>query len=67
MGDFSLPHLLILGVTLFCGIIFPLRALIDAAKSSNPNKVLWIVVIFFFNFFGALLYWFVGRRAKTSS
>lgn len=64
MGEFSLSHLIILGVILFCSVVFPLIAIVHAAKSTNKNKILWIVIIFVANFFGALLYWFIGRTSK---
>jgi len=64
MGNFSLTHLLILAMLMFFSVFFPLMALIDAAKSTSKNKILWIVIIFFFNFFGASIYWFFGRKNK---
>jgi len=67
MREFSITHLLLLGLVLFCSIIFPLMALIDAAKGTSKNKVLWIAIIFFFNFFGALIYWLVGRTGNSKA
>ena len=65
MGEFSITHLIILGALLFSLVVFPLIAIVNVAQSTNKNKILWIVVIFFFNFFGALIYWLVGRKPKS--
>jgi hypothetical protein len=37
-------------------------AIVDCAKSSNPNKVVWIVVIILLPFLGSILYFLLGRR-----
>lgn len=51
--------LLILGV-----FLTPLIALVDIVRHefSGNNKLVWILVVFFFNFFGVLLYFLVGRK-----
>ena len=37
-------------------------AIVDCAKSNNPNKVLWIVLIILLPFLGSILYFLLGRR-----
>ena len=37
-------------------------AMVDCVKSSNPNKVVWIVVIILLPFLGSILYFLLGRR-----
>lgn len=37
-------------------------AIVDCAKSNNPNKIVWIVVIILLPFLGSILYFLVGRR-----
>ena len=37
-------------------------AIVDCAKSNNPNKVVWIVVIILLPFLGSILYFLFGRR-----
>jgi len=37
-------------------------AIVDCAKSNNPNKVVWIVVIILLPFLGSILYFLLGRR-----
>jgi uncharacterized RDD family membrane protein YckC len=36
-------------------------AIIDCAKSNNPNKVVWIIVIILLPFLGSILYFLFGR------
>jgi len=36
-------------------------ALVDCIKSSNPNKVVWIIVIILLPFLGSILYFLFGR------
>ena len=61
MGEFSISHIIILVIILAIAAI-PLIAIIDVAKSSNKNKALWIVFIFFTSVIGASLYWLFGRK-----
>ena len=35
---------------------------IDCLKSSNPNKVLWIIVIILLPFLGSILYFLIGEK-----
>jgi H+/Cl- antiporter ClcA len=45
--------------------IFWIVALVDAARRQfyDPNmKIVWILVVFFLHFLGALVYWFAGRQ-----
>ncbi len=37
-------------------------AIIDRVKSTNPNKIVWIVVIILLPFLGSILYFIFGRR-----
>ena len=36
-------------------------ALVDCIKSSNTNKVVWIIVIILLPFLGSILYFALGR------
>lgn len=51
------------------GIIPTLIALIDILKSDfkGNNKVVWLLVVLFINFFGAILYFLIGRQQKIKS
>lgn len=37
-------------------------AIVDCARSSNPNKIVWIIVIILLPILGSLLYFLFGRR-----
>ncbi len=39
-------------------------ALVDCIKGTNPNKVLWIIVIILLPFLGSILYFLLGRGDK---
>ena len=41
-------------------------AIIDCAKSDNPNQIVWIVVIILLPFLGSILYFIFGRRNTWS-
>ena len=66
---FGAPHeLVILMVLLFLialPTVFWIVELVDAARReySEPNlKVVWLLVIFFAHFLGAVIYYFVGKK-----
>jgi hypothetical protein len=40
-------------------------AMVDCVKSSNPNKVVWIILIILLPFLGSILYFLVGRTNAT--
>ena len=37
-------------------------AIVDCAKSNDPNKVVWIIVILLVPFLGSILYFIFGRK-----
>jgi hypothetical protein len=48
--------------------IFWVWALIDILKSDfkeSINKLIWLLVVFFFYVLGAALYYFIGREQKS--
>ena len=57
------------GLTAFILLVlaFPLIALIDVLRSEfkGNNKLIWVIVIVFFNFIGAFLYLLIGIRQKA--
>jgi hypothetical protein len=59
-----LIYLLIGGVALI-GTIFWIVELIDIARRQFNDpvmKIVWLVVVFFTHFIGALVYFFIGKR-----
>ncbi|MFB9053941.1 PLD nuclease N-terminal domain-containing protein [Formosa undariae] len=61
-------QIIIILTVMFLGIIPTLIALIDIVRNefSGNNKIVWILVVLFANFFGAFLYFSIGRKQKLS-
>ncbi|WP_440120276.1 PLD nuclease N-terminal domain-containing protein [Tenacibaculum sp. Ill] len=57
---------LILILIILIGIIPTIIALVDILKSEfkGNNKIVWILVVLLANFFGAVLYFLIGREQK---
>jgi len=51
---------------IFIGMLLPLLAIIDVVRSDfeGNNKLMWALIVVFFNFFGAILYFAIGRNQK---
>ncbi len=51
------------------GIIFPIVALVDILKShfKGNDKIIWVLVVIFFNFFGSIIYFLMGRKQRIGS
>lgn len=60
--------LMIMMLLLVFTIILWFWALIDILKSDfkGYDKIIWILVIIFFNVIGAILYIFIGRNQKIN-
>jgi hypothetical protein len=62
---------LFLGGLLLAAFVFWIWALIDAVKVPDDsmyqagNKLVWVLIIVFTQFIGAVIYWFVGRPKQT--
>ena len=61
----TLQLFLILGGVLLL-LLFPLMALISVLKNDfkGNDKIIWVLLIIFLPFLGALLYFLVGRGRK---
>ena len=48
------------------GMLLPLFALIDIVRSEfeGNNKLMWVLIVVFVNFIGALLYFAIGRNQR---
>lgn len=42
-------------------LILWIFAIVDCARGSNPNKIVWIIVILLLPLLGSLLYFIFGR------
>ena len=60
------PWQIIILTFVFLGIIPTIIALIDILKSkfNGNDKIVWVLVVLFFNLFGAVLYFVIGRKQK---
>lgn len=56
-------------IVLALGIIPTIVALVDILRSDfkGNNKIVWVLVVLFINFFGAILYFLIGRQQKIKS
>ena len=61
-------QLIIILVVLLLGILPTIIALVDILKSEfkGNNKIVWVLVVLFANFFGAILYFLIGREQKIT-
>ena len=66
LGMIGAWQLILILVVLFLGILPTIIALVDILKSEfkGNNKIVWILVVLFTNFFGAILYFLIGREQK---
>ncbi len=53
-------------ILLLLMLIIPIIALIDILRSNfkGDNKLIWVLVVLFFNIIGSLLYFIIGIRQK---
>ena len=63
------PWQIIILTFVFLGIIPTIIALIDILKSefNGNDKIVWVLVVLFFNLIGAILYFIIGRKQKIKS
>ena len=68
LGMIGAWQLILILVVLFLGILPTIIALVDILKSEfkGNNKIVWILVVLFANFFGAILYFLIGREQKIT-
>ena len=60
------PWQIIILIAVLLGIIPTIIALIDILKSkfNGNDKIVWVLVVLFFNLIGAILYFVIGRNQK---
>lgn len=63
VGPWQVLLILIFGVF---GLILPIIALVDIVRHefSGSNKIIWVLIVLFFNFLGSILYFLVGRKQR---
>ncbi len=69
LGMIGTWQLILILVVLFLAILPTIIALVDILKSEfkGNNKIVWILVVLFANFFGAILYILIGREQKIKN
>ena len=62
-------ELIILLFILALAVLPTVLALIDIQKSEfqGNTKLIWLLVVIFLNFFGAILYFLIGKEQKTTT
>ncbi|HAX16661.1 PLDc N-terminal domain-containing protein [Leeuwenhoekiella palythoae] len=65
VGPWQVLLILIFGVF---GLILPIIALVDIVRHefSGSNKIIWVLIVLFFNFLGSILYFLVGRKQRIN-
>lgn len=60
------PQIILILIVLIPLFLLPIIALIDILRNefTGNNKLVWTIVVIFFNFFGALLYFIMGSKNK---
>lgn len=62
-------QLILISIIAFLGILPTLLALIDILRSEfkGNDKITWLLVVLLANFFGAVLYFLIGRQQKIKT
>ena len=63
IGPQELIILLMVGIGFF---LLPLFAIVDIVRSKFEGnmQLIWILIVFFFNIIGSILYFIIGRNQK---
>lgn len=61
-------QLIIILITLFIFVIPTIIALVDILRNEfiGNNKTVWVLVVLFGSILGAILYFIIGRKQKTT-
>lgn len=67
LGLIAPQEIVILLVIVTLLSVLPIIALVDVLKNEfkDNNKLIWILVILFTWYLGAILYFFIGRKQKV--
>ncbi len=60
--------ILILIISLFL-FILPIIALVDIIRNefTGNNKIVWVLIVIFFNIIGSILYFLMGKNQKVKN
>ena len=58
--------ILLIGLVLF---VLPVIALVDIIRNefTGNNKLIWVLIVIFFNILGSILYFIMGKNQKIKS
>lgn len=59
--------MIIIGIIALVGLIFTIWMIVDAAKRNFDQKVMWILLMVFFGWIAALIYYFMIKRKNVTS
>ncbi|MDN3594935.1 PLD nuclease N-terminal domain-containing protein [Zunongwangia endophytica] len=61
-------QLILILITCLFALLFPLLAIIDIVRNDfkGNDKIVWLLVVIFFSFFGTLLYFVMGRKQRLT-
>lgn len=67
LGIIGIWQMILIFIFLFIIVLPTILALVDVLKSEfkGNNKLVWVIVILFGNFLGAVLYFLMGRSQKS--
>ena len=66
LGMIGTWQIILILIVVFLGFLPTIIALIDILKSefNGNNKIVWLLVVLLLNFFGAILYFLIGKEQK---
>ena len=68
LGSIGPWQIILILIVLCLGIILPLIAFIDIVRSEfkSNDKLIWVLIVVFFNVLGSILYLTIGKNQKIS-
>ncbi len=64
-----LVKMVLILIVVFLGFIPTIIALVDILRNkfNGNDKIIWVLVVLFFNLIGAILYFIIGRNQKIKN
>ncbi|MFI8377238.1 PLDc N-terminal domain-containing protein [Leeuwenhoekiella sp. NPDC079379] len=59
-------QILLILIFMGLGVILPIVALVDIVKNDfkGNNKIVWVLIVIFFNLLGSILYFTIGKKQR---
>ena len=60
-------QILLILIFMGLGVILPIVALVDIVKNDfkGNNKIVWVLIVIFFNLLGSILYFTLGKKQRV--